>query len=231
MKTGSLLLLLTFSFVVTERPLLSAKETKDSVSVTIVVMGPRGGMVPDAQIKLSPSPAKAPKNPETNEHGEFSLDLVPGSYDLFVSFPVFVPWAKQIQVLAAPSQTVRVVLEVAETTAMVQTCSPCPPVQLDSVPQPPAVPSASASLTIVVKDATGAVVPYAQIGGYLQAGTWRVPEADEHGRFSIKVIPGSLNLAVTSPGFRRWTKRIRLQDGESQTVDVLLNADDAPPPG
>jgi PEGA domain len=60
-------------------------------------------------------------------------------------------------------------------------------------------------------------------------GALKFPEADGHGKFSIKVVPGSYGLAVTSPGFRRWTKRIRVQGGESQRVDVLLEADDKAP--
>jgi hypothetical protein len=227
MKIRPLRLLVTFVFLVTGHLPLSAQKMKDTVSLTIVVIDPSGSVIPDAQIKLSPAPLISPKNPETNEGGALSLDVVPGRYNLYVSSPNFVPWAKHIEVDPAPIHTVRVVLQLAETTSIVQNCSG-PPIETNSAPQPPAVsapqPTAFGLVTVVVTNATRAAVPYAQIEGLTPTNIQKSPEADEHGKFSTRVIPGNYNLAVTSPGFRRGTKSIRVKDGENLTVDIVLEA-------
>jgi hypothetical protein len=233
MKIRLLRLVVTFAFFVPGHLPLSAQKIKDTVSLNIVVIDPSGGAVPDAQIKLSSLPSKSPKNPETNEAGALSLDVVPGSYYLYVSSPNFVPWAKHIEVGTAPTQAVRVELQVAKTTVMVQVCSPCPPIQTGSAPQLPPVstplPPSFGSVTLVVTNATGGAVPYAQIGGLTPTNTQKSPEADEHGRFSTKVDPGSYELAVTSPGFLRWTKRIRVENGKNITVNIALQVGDCSP--
>jgi hypothetical protein len=201
------LLLLGLGLVLTGPLPLAAGDTKQAVPVTIIVIDSAGAPIPFAQIMLAPRPATTPKHPETSETGKISLQVIPGKYDLFVTAADFAPWAKNIQVEANGSQTVTVILQIACKTQTVR-----------SIPI-----IASASVTITVTDATGAAVPYAQIG-VCPIDEFSKPhdEADESGKFSLKLVPGSCELAVTSPGFRRWTQRIGLKQKENQTLKVVL---------
>jgi hypothetical protein len=200
---------------------LVAGDAKEAVRITIIFTDSSGAAVPHAQIKLAPQTATTPKNPETNEMGSIALNVIPGQYDLFVTSPEFAPWAKNIRLEANPNQTVRVVLQVANTTQLVQVCSGgCPPIQIGGLSAPP-IPH-SASITVTVTDAAGAPIPYAQIGVDPRENAWEVHEADESGKFSLKVDPGIYDVAVTRPGFQRWTKHIKLEEKENQAINVIL---------
>ena len=205
-------------------------EIKDLVPLTIVAVDPSGAAVPDVQIRLLPdSLVKAPTDPKTNERGELSVDLLPGSYYLFAAVPLFLPLAERIQVQAAPNQVVQVLLRLPELTRTVRVGGPNFPVQTNlPAPKLPSPPVATASLTIIVMNSTGVALPHAQIGGFQKEAAWSFPETDEYGRFNVKVVQGSYELVVTNPGFLRWTKDIQLQEGENRTVRVLLNEADFP---
>jgi len=207
---------------------VSSQAVKEITPVTIVVIDKTGATVPGAQIKLSPVPKTALKKLETGENGALSMPLIPGAFDLFVSHPLFKSWGRHIQVRGAAEQTIEVRLEIAEATITVQTCTPCPLIQTDGAPkvQSPKDPR-NATINITVTNHDGAAVPYAQIdsGQPLEASAppvWRVLEADEHGNISLRVIPGTFDLTVTSPGLARWKKSATLKDGESQNVNVVL---------
>lgn len=209
-------------------PVTSKEERKGAVPFAVVVVDPNWGAVPKAQIKLQP--AVSPKILESNELGEISLDVPPGTYDLFVTNPDFVPWAKNIRVGANTNERVTVVLQPVATTTLVQLDGPCVPVQNDDDDRK-SQRVCSASLTIIVTDAAGAAIPYAQIGGlpgaiFERAATPRfLPsdfyETDESGKFSLKLDPGQYEMSVTSPSFQLWTKRIELKE-ENQTITVVL---------
>ena len=122
------------------------------------------------------------------------------------------------------------VLQPVATTTLVQLDGPCVPVQNDDDDRK-SQRVCSASLTIIVTDAAGAAIPYAQIGGlpgaiFERAATPRfLPsdfyETDESGKFSLKLDPGQNEMSVTSPSFQLWTKRIELKE-ENQTITVVL---------
>jgi Zn-dependent M28 family amino/carboxypeptidase len=81
----------------------------------------------------------------------------------------------------------------------------------------------TASVTIVVTDQEGAVVPRARIK--LSPPPSTIPkdfETGDDGKFSFAMAPGNYALSVTSPGFRAWTKNIQLQDATSLSVEVVL---------
>jgi hypothetical protein len=204
------------------------EETKAAVPLTVVVVDPNWGVLSNAQIKLAPRPATMRKNPKTNELGEISLDVPPGTYDLFVTEPDFVPWAENIRVGANANKTVTVVLQLAATTRIVQLDGPCVPIQNDDDSRK-LQRVCSTSVTITVTDAAGAAIPYAQIGGFPEAITSDFYEIDESGRFGLKLDPGRYQMSVTSPGFRRWTKRIELKEKEDQTLTVVLQTGDCTP--
>jgi hypothetical protein len=150
---------------------------------------------------LVPAPTNAPKNPQTNEVGQYSLELLPGSYELFVTSPSFLPWAKRIQVQTEGSQLFGVTLQIPETLTIVETCGPCLPIEMNSSSAPPPKPVASAVVTIAVTDVSGATGAHAQVAG-LPSGedvnhVTAVVETDEDGKLSRKLVPGSYELAVT----------------------------------
>lgn len=208
-------------------PVTSKEETKGAVPFAVVVVDPNWGVVPKAQIKLQP--AVSSKILESNELGEISLDVPPGSYDLFVTNPDFVPWAKNIRVAANTNERVTVVLQPVATT-LVQLDGPCVPAQNDHDDRK-SQRVCSASLTISVTDAAGVAIPYAQIGGLpgaieRAAAPRFLPsdfyETDESGKFSLKLDQGQYEMSVTSPSFRPWTKRIELKEKENRTITVVL---------
>jgi hypothetical protein len=51
----------------------------------------------------------------------------------------------------------------------------------------------------------------------------KVIEADEHGKLDFKILPGEYEFAVTSPAYKRWTKKIQIREGENRMVRVLLS--------
>lgn len=233
MKFRLLFLLLAVALFVTGHSVLRAQGAKHRVSIMVTVMDPSGAVMPGVQLKISP-PADPPlNNPKTNNEGKFLVCLVPGGYDLYASYPDFKPWSKHIEISDAASHAVEVYMQLAESTQFIDMGGPSFPGQ--RFPVQPLNPTykdpASATMTVTVTDRTGAVVPYAQIGGVpLATGSAGIQEADENGKISIKVVPLSFDLKVTSPGFDRWKKRIKIQNGESQTVDVILEALPHPKP-
>lgn len=202
-----------------------APKQKDILTAMIVVSDPSGGVIPDVQIKLLPAAAKELNNGKTDETGRLWVDLVPGDYQLFAANPLFLPSADNIQVQAIPNQIFRAVLQLPEVTKTIYT-----PKQglMPTNPVLPPPPVASASITIVVTDPNGVAVPFAQIGGVERESdkAWKFPEADADGQYYVKLIPGSYDLAVTSPGFSRWSKQIQLEGSESRRVRVLLKKAD-----
>jgi hypothetical protein len=193
-------------------PVISEAPDKSKfVNATIVVVDQSGAAIPDAQIKITPDETvRAPKNPKTDERGELRLKLIPGTYSLFASEPLFSPAGKTIQVSPRPGQIFQVMLPVAETTRDL------------FVGRVPTAPAASASVAIIVTNSKGIPVPHAQIEARPSSWTLQLWEADERGKLSVKVFPSNYEFAVTSPAYQRWTKHIEIRDGENRTIRVLL---------
>jgi hypothetical protein len=209
MKRNLFFLLFGIGLFLTGYSSLHAKNGKDAVAVTVIVTDPSGTPIRSAQIKLARQPPAIHKNPETDKTGAVSLNVIPGKYDLFATATDFAPWAKNILVQADVGQTVNVTLQLVCATQSVRAAK---------VPA-----TASASVTITVTDATGAAVPFAQIG-FCPVAEFSRPrdEADESGKLRFKLVPGDYDLVVTSPGFRRWTQRIELKEKENQVVNAIL---------
>jgi hypothetical protein len=136
MRRKPLLLLLGFGLLLTRHLSLPAQDTK-AVPVTIIVVDSAGAAIPHAQVELASRATPTPKNLETNDFGKISLDVLPGNYDLFVDAPSFVHLSKNMEVKARSDQTVVVTLQIASTTIIVQTCSPCFPIQISPSPEQP----------------------------------------------------------------------------------------------
>jgi hypothetical protein len=98
-------------------PSTAWSQTAATRPVTIHVLDVSGANVPHAEIRLTPAPDTAPAKMETDESGNFSLNVKPGTYALVVSERGFKVWAESIYIAqpdggASGSQLVPVVLQV-----------------------------------------------------------------------------------------------------------------------
>lgn len=207
-----------------------ADDGNQALPVTITVTDSFGTPVPHAQVRLAPHPASNPGNSETNETGRIVLNVLPGKYTLQVTAPKFKSWTKDIQAAAHGPQSVEVILQAADTS-QVTICGPCPMVQIQEALIVP-----SGSVTFVIADATGATIPHAKIGvnhanikDHPEEIVWKLNEADETGYFTLNLSPGIYDLAVTSPGFRLWTRQIEVKEKDNRILKVALEVGECPP--
>jgi hypothetical protein len=103
-------------------PIVLHAQQETTVPVTIQVSDPTGAGIPHAQIKLAPGPDKAPAKLETDEHGQFLVELKAGGYALSVSAQGFKNWAERIYVgnaegQVSPGQVVPVVLQIGDVSS------------------------------------------------------------------------------------------------------------------
>jgi hypothetical protein len=97
-------------------PSAAWSQTAATRTITIHVIDVSGANVQHAEIRLTPAPDPAPAKIETDENGNFSLNLKPGTYSLVVSQAGFRKWAEAIYVAkpeGGASQLVPVVLQIA----------------------------------------------------------------------------------------------------------------------
>jgi Zn-dependent M28 family amino/carboxypeptidase len=83
----------------------------------------------------------------------------------------------------------------------------------------------TASVTIVVMDPTGAVIPHAQIKLSPGPTTASKLETGDDGRLTRDLRPGSYELSVASPHFLTQTEHLQVQDAGQQTAFVKLRWD------
>jgi hypothetical protein len=71
-------------------------------AVTIYVRDPSQAPLPDAQVRVIPSPETLPQKMQTDSHGELSLQLTAGGHAIFVSSSGFVSDVRHIEVERIP---------------------------------------------------------------------------------------------------------------------------------
>ena len=101
-------------------PLVLPAQQSASTSLTVRVSDQTGAGVAHAQIRLLPTPDKAPAKLETDDQGRFSISLKPGGYALLVSAQGFKEGSQCIDVGANQGQTsqvVGVVLKVGDVSS------------------------------------------------------------------------------------------------------------------
>jgi hypothetical protein len=82
----------------------------------------------------------------------------------------------------------------------------------------------TASIKIRVEDATGGRVPGAQIKIVLPPfGLVATQTTDSTGTVSVHLSPGRYDVNVTSPGFRKATRHMDVQQGMEQTIEIVLD--------
>jgi hypothetical protein len=87
------------------------ERTPSTGSITLTVTDLTGGIVPNAEVDIDPSPKGLP-NLKTNKDGMLSLDLPPGMYDLTVKSPGFHTETKHVYVDAGSRETISIALNV-----------------------------------------------------------------------------------------------------------------------
>src|ERR1700676_1492766 len=87
------------------------ERTPSTGSITLTVTDLTGGIVPNAEVDIDPSP-KGLQNLKTNKDGMLSLDLPPGMYDLTVKSPGFHTETKHVYVDAGSRETISIALNV-----------------------------------------------------------------------------------------------------------------------
>ncbi|MFY9740638.1 MAG: carboxypeptidase regulatory-like domain-containing protein [Candidatus Sulfotelmatobacter sp.] len=114
-KTGLLCaILLTYISLYAQQP--------TQVPVTIHVTDQSGAVVAHAQIRIAPAMENLEAKLETDSHGQFSINLSPGSYSLSVSAPGFKKESLRVEVGAGEPRAglvISVVLQVAAQDGMV----------------------------------------------------------------------------------------------------------------
>src|SRR5271168_1209745 len=103
-------------------PIILRAQQETTVPVTIHVSDPTGAAIPHAQVRVVPGPDKAPAKLETDEHGQFVVELKGGGYALSVSALGFKNWAERIYVgntggQASSGQVVPVVLQIGNVSS------------------------------------------------------------------------------------------------------------------
>jgi len=84
--------------------------------------------------------------------------------------------------------------------------------------------------TIEVRDTSGAGIPNAVVR-YQRMSEMLAHKAhtDNNGRAILELDPGSYDMAVTSPGFRTWHKRLEVQGATSRSISIVLQVGGCPP--
>jgi aminopeptidase N len=84
-----------------------------------------------------------------------------------------------------------------------------------------------ARVAVDVVDESGAAVAKAQITFSMASEEIATETADDQGQALARLAPGTYELVVTSPGFRRFAKHMEVQDAEQ--VHVVLRVASCPP--
>jgi hypothetical protein len=89
---------------------LPAQDSGKTAAIEIEVKDESGGIIPNAQVQIAPSPNDVGKNLMTDVDGRLHLDMPPGIFDLSVTSPGFARMKKQFEVQDATPQLVSVLL-------------------------------------------------------------------------------------------------------------------------
>jgi hypothetical protein len=193
--------------------------------VTVVVKDVTGWPVSTAAVQVSPRQDGSDPRIKADADGRIALSLLPGQYNLRVSGRGFQVATEHVSVLEAMS--VPVVLkvetsstspEVIETPLAVDTEAPAVSATIQSAPAPA---PGYTPVTVVVTDASGAVVPGAEIRVTPGSPAGDRLITDEQGRAQLGMPAGKYQIEVTAQGFTPNKGALIVMD-KPQTMTVTL---------
>ena len=82
-----------------------------------------------------------------------------------------------------------------------------------------------ASVTIVVTDPTGAVIPHAQINLSPDPKSASNLETSDNGTLQVPLAPGNYYLSLDVPRFKHYSKNFQVDNASNQSVDAHLQPD------
>jgi hypothetical protein len=200
--------------------------------VTVTVMEPTGLFVPRAVVAFSQSTNTSVTKSETDERGQATAELVPGSYDLTVEAAGFERTRESVSLASA--MDIPVMLKLGET------CPPCQreiravaeelptevPVfswMIQSAAAAPASAPGYTPVTVTVNGPDGAAVAGAEIRVTPGSPAGDKLITDEHGQVKLGMPAGEYKLEVSAQGFASADQTVTVAD-KAQTVTVALTA-------
>jgi hypothetical protein len=110
--------------------MLSAGQNEKTASLTIVVMDTGDAVIPNALVTLLRLPKFPPVKLEADNDGTVTAKLVPGQYELSVTFPGFQSSTRHVQVNKSEHKKMTIILHVGG-------CPPGPCVEVGPASSPP----------------------------------------------------------------------------------------------
>jgi hypothetical protein len=197
-----------------------------TVPVTVKVKDPSGALISQAAVAFSQSAKSPESNLQTDVHGRATARLTPGNYTLRVEALGFQGTHEVVSVAGA--EILPVMLTVASAGPGVQIL-PTPAPDAEAVPVTAMIQSAPAPaagytpVTVVVTDASGAVVPGAEIRVTPGSPAGDRLITDEQGRAQLGMPAGHYQIEVTAQGFTPNKGALIVVD-KPQTLTVTLTA-------
>jgi hypothetical protein len=186
---------------------LEAQVHETQAQLDLTVEDESGAAVADVEMRIRRHGDPLPRPFEkATPYGTFSLNLQPGTYEVFVTSPDFAPFAEKVELRAGISESRKIALELADGNTIVRMGNH-ESIRTDA---PVAIPEL---VEFVAIDNQGRPVGGAQI---LRA------TADEHGKATLPLTPDTYDIVVTSPGYRRWNQNIDVKRGNPQAISIVL---------
>jgi Carboxypeptidase regulatory-like domain/Oxidoreductase molybdopterin binding domain len=203
-----------------------AAGAQPTVPVTVVVKDVTGAAIWTAAVQVS-LPGNLPTRMKADAGGRIALALKEGQYELRILAPGFQAMNETLAV--AGPMTVPVVLKVGTVSGPVEVIADAAPFQTEAAPVMAMIQNASAPaagytpVTVVVTDASGAVVPGAEIRVTPGSPAGDRLITDEQGRAQLGMPAGHYQIEVTAQGFSPNKGALIVVD-KPQTLTVTLTA-------
>ena len=188
-----------------------------------------GAPIRGARIQIDHSSGGAGDDATTGRDGEAALNLTPGPHVLAISARLFKLLTQQVEVRDAPNQEILAVMEMdcEHTICDIVITADNEAIPLDQRP-------AKTTLTIVVTDQSGAIIPGAYIvatnkttGSRIEAFADKA--GDKIGQAAVRLDEGTYDLTVQSKGFKVWEERaVEVKAEMHKAITLALPFDNLP---
>jgi len=175
-----------------------AGQQNPNAQITVQVTDVTGAFVPKALIEVSATQSGPPMTREADESGKGKFELPIGSYHLLVKSPGFCSYKGPVEVLKQQNQIFTAKLQV-------DTCpGPCEVACIAVLPEP----ETQVTLTVLVTDQSGAVIPGAHVVASNQATGMRFQAvASATGEAVVPLDPGVYALRVEARAFQIYEEK------------------------